>query len=160
MDSPYSAYKDFPVQMVVEQAGDLEAKFVVRLKELFESYRLIRQILDNMPPGDTKVKVRPRIPAGETIVRTEAPRGELFYFVRSAGGTNPDRVKVRTPSLCNWASVMVLAPGHKLADVPMLLVGIDPCFSCSDRLVRIQRRNGAETWTWSQLRQYGIEYYK
>ena len=104
--------------------------------------------------------MKPRVPAGETISRVEAPRGELFYFLKSAGGTNPDRVKVRTPSLCNWASVLATAPGHKLADVPMLMAGIDPCFSCNDRLVTIRRRGDAETWTWARLRQYGIEYYR
>ena len=160
VDSPYAAYPAYPVKMVTGTAGDLEAKFVVRLQELFESYRVIRQILDTLPPGDLTVKVKPRLPAGESISRVEAPRGELFYFLKSTGGTTPDRVKVRTPSLCNWASVIVLSPGHKLADVPMLLAGIDPCFSCSDRLVTVRRRGGAETWTWARLRQYGIEYYR
>ncbi|RPJ78120.1 MAG: NADH dehydrogenase subunit, partial [Acidobacteria bacterium] len=92
VDHPYAAYNDFPIEMVVEQAGDLEAKFVVRLKELLESYRVIREILEKLPPGEVSVKVKPRIPAGETVSRVEAPRGELFYFLKSAGGTNPDRV--------------------------------------------------------------------
>ena len=69
------------------------------------------------------------------ISRVEAPRGELFYFIRSTGGVKPDRVKVRTPSLCNWAAVLSVAVGHKLADIPMILVGIDPCFSCNDRSI-------------------------
>ena len=104
--------------------------------------------------------MKPRVPPGETVSRVEAPRGELFYFLKSAGGLNPDRVKVRTPSLCNWGSVLATAPGHKLADVPMLIAGIDPCFSCNDRLVTVRRRSTAETWTWARLRQYGIEYYR
>ncbi len=160
VDAPYAAYGQFPVKIVTDEGGDLEARFIVRMKELYECYRVVRELLDKMPPGDLTVKVKPRLPAGEAISRVEAPRGELFYFLRSAGGTNPDRIKVRTPSLCNWASVLVLAPGHKLADIPMMLAGIDPCFSCNDRLVTIQRRRGAETWTWAQLRQYGIEYYR
>jgi ech hydrogenase subunit E len=160
VDAPYAAYREFPVRMVTAEAGDLEAKFIVRMEELFESYRVVRAILDRLPPGDLAVKVKPRVPAGEAISRVEAPRGELFYFLRSAGGTAPDRVKVRTPSLCNWASVLVLAPGHKLADIPMLVAGIDPCFSCNDRLVTIRRRGGMDTWTWARLRQYGIEYYR
>lgn len=160
VDSPYSAYPDFPVKTITATQGDLEARFVVRLNELFEAYRLIREILDKLPTGDLAVKVKPRIPPGETVSRVEAPRGELFYYVKSAGGTNPDRVRVRTPSLCNWATVLVTAPGHKLADIPMLLAGIDPCFSCSDRLVIVRRRDNADTWTWKQLRQYGIEYYR
>ena len=159
-DAPYAGYVDFPVNIVVEKGGDLDAKFVVRMKELFESYRVIRRILDHLPPGELTTKVKPKIPAGETISRVEAPRGELLYFLKSDGGTNPSRVKVRTPSLCNWASVMVTAPGHKLADVPMLLAGIDPCFSCNDRLVTIRRGSAADTWTWAQLRQYGIECYR
>jgi NADH-quinone oxidoreductase subunit D len=106
------------------------------------------------------VRVKPRVPAGETVSRVEAPRGELLYYLRSAGGPNPDRVKVRTPSLCNWGTVLATAAGHKLADVPMLIAGIDPCFSCNDRLVTITRRGDAETWTWARLRQYGIEYYR
>jgi len=160
VESPYAGYPEFPVRAITATAGDLEAKFVVRLEELFESYRVIREILDRMPAGDLRVRVKPRVPAGETVSRVEAPRGELFYFIKSTGGANPDRVKVRTPSLCNWASVLVTAPGHKLADVPMLIAGIDPCFSCNDRLVTIRRRGDAETWTWSRLRQYGIEYYR
>ncbi len=160
VDAPYAAYPDFPVKLQTAPTGDLEARFVVRMNELFESYRVIREILDTIAPGDLTVKVKARVPAGEAVSRVEAPRGELFYFLRSAGGTTPDRIKVRTPSLCNWASVLVLAPGHKLADVPMLLAGIDPCFSCSDRLVTVRRGGDAETWTWKRLRQYGIEYYR
>ncbi len=160
VDAPYAAYPDFPVKAITATAGDLEAKFIVRLQELFESYRVIRQLLDGMPSGDLRVRVKPKVPPGETISRVEAPRGELLYFIKSAGGASPDRVKVRTPSLCNWGSVITTAPGHKLADVPMLIAGIDPCFSCNDRLVTIRRRDDTETWTWARLRQYGIEYYR
>ncbi len=160
VEAPYAAYPDFPVKAITATAGDLAAKFVVRLEELFESYRVIREILDKLPPGDLTVRVKPRLPPGETVSRVEAPRGELFYYLRSAGGAGPDRVKVRTPSLCNWGSVIATAPGHKLADVPMLIAGIDPCFSCNDRLVTIRRRHDTDTWTWARLRQYGIEYYR
>ena len=160
VDSPYAGYPSFPVKTITAAAGDLEAKFIVRLQELFESYRVIREILDHLPTGGLTVRVKPKVPPGETISRVEAPRGELLYYVKSAGGASPDRVKVRTPSLCNWGSVISTAPGHKLADVPMLIAGIDPCFSCNDRLVTIRRRGDAETWTWARLRQYGIEYYR
>jgi ech hydrogenase subunit E len=160
VDSPYAAYPDFPVEMITETAGDLAARFVVRINELFVSYRLIHQILDKLPPGDLSVKMPRRIPEGETVSRVEAPRGELFYFIRSNGTDKPDRVKVRTPSLCNWASVMELAVGHKLADMPMIMAGIDPCFSCNDRLIRVNRREDTQLWTWEDLRRYGIEQYK
>ena len=103
------------------------------------AYRLIREILDHMPTGDLSVRVPRRIPAGETVSRVEAPRGELFYYIKSNGSDRPERIKVRTPSLCNWASVIQVAVGQKLADMPMILSGIDPCFSCNDRMVSINR---------------------
>jgi len=160
-EAPYAAYAEFPVNVILETAGDLEARFVVRIKELYESYRVIRTLLENLPPGDLEVRVPRKIPEGEAVSRVEAPRGELFYYLKSNGSDRPDRVKVRTPSICNWASVVVTAPGHKLADMPMILAGIDPCFSCSDRSVSVQRRGDElQPWTWEALRQYGIAYYR
>ncbi|MCX6053730.1 MAG: nickel-dependent hydrogenase large subunit [Chloroflexi bacterium] len=159
VDAPYAAYNDFPVKLVTSTAGDLEARFVVRIEELFESYRLVRELVDKMPAGELSVKVPRRIPEGEVISRVEAPRGELLYFLKSNGSDKPERVKVRTPSLCNWASVLVTAVGHNLADMPMILAGIDPCFSCNDRVVTINRKSDSTSWNWEDLRKYGIEFY-
>ncbi len=159
VEAPYMAYKDFPVRPVLDTRCDLEARFVVRINELFESYRLLREMLDRLPSGELAAPAPRKVPEGEVISRVEAPRGELFYFIRSTGGAKPDRVKVRTPSLCNWAAVLSVAVGHKLADIPMILVGIDPCFSCSDRCLTVRRRGMEESWTWEDLRRHGIEYY-
>ncbi len=161
VDAPYAAYAQFPVNMVMGTAGDLQARAIVRVKELFESYRVIRAILENMPEGELTTRIPRKIPAGETISRVEAPRGELFYYVKSNGSENPERVKIRTPTLPNFASVLELAIGRQLADIPMLLSGIDPCFSCNDRMVSINDTRGSDRfWTWEQLRQYGIEAYR
>lgn len=160
VDSPYAGYPEFPVKIVTAEAGDLEARFVVRIKELYESYRLVREILDHLPEGELTTRIPRRIPEGEIVSRVEAPRGELFYFIKSNGSDKPERVKVRTPSLCNWASVLTTAIGHKLADMPMILAGIDPCFSCNDRMVMIKGESNPQVWDWEDLRQYGIEYYK
>lgn len=164
IDAPYVAYHDFPVKLITLPTGDLESRFLVRLDELLESYRVIRAILGAMPEGELTVKrMQRKMKPGEVISRVEAPRGELFYFIRSTGGESPDRIKVRTPTLCNMGSVITQAVGHHLADVPMILVGIDPCFSCNDRAVTLReaRRDGQEkTWSWADLRRYGIDYYR
>jgi NADH-quinone oxidoreductase subunit D len=131
------------------------------LKELYESYRLIKEILEKIQPGEITTRMKRKIPAGEVISRVEAPRGELFYYIKSNGTEIPERVKIRTPSLCNWGTITDVAVGHKLADMPMLLVGIDPCFSCNDRMVEV--RSGSQTsqiMNWDGLRKYGIEYYR
>ena len=160
VEAPYAAYDAFPVKSILATAGDLEARFVVRLQELFESYRVIRQILDELPAGELTAKRMPRrIKPGEVISRVEAPRGELFYFIKSNGSELPERIKVRTPTLCNMASVLTLTVGHHLADVPMILVGIDPCFSCNDRGVTLRRAASADYWDWERLRQFGIDFY-
>ena len=161
VDSPYLLYREHPVELVVEEAGDLEARFKVRVRELFESYRVIRELLAELPEGELTTRVPRRIKPAETVSRVEAPRGELFYFIKSNGSDTAERVKVRTPTLPNMASVVVTAVGHQLADVPMILTGIDPCFSCNDRMFAINdARRGRKLWTWEDLRQHGIEYYK
>lgn len=160
VDAPYAAYPQFPVQAVSATNGDLEGRFIVRLKELFESYRIIRDILNNLPEGEILARMPRKIKPGEAISRVEAPRGELFYYIRSTGGDTPDRVKVRTPTLCNLTSVVQLSIGHQLADVPMILSGVDPCFSCNDRMITVKRSHAKQHWTWDDLRNYGIAFYK
>lgn len=160
VDSPYSGYENYKFDMVLDERGDLEARFTVRVRELFEAYAIIRRVLDNLPAGELTVRVKRKIGEAETVSRVEAPRGELFYFISSNGSDQPERVKVRTPTICNMASVMTLAVGHQLADVPMILVGVDPCFSCNDRMIRVRSdHDDARLMTWEQLRRYGIEYY-
>jgi ech hydrogenase subunit E len=161
LDAPYAAYPDFPVNLVVEAGGDLLARFVVRIKELFESLRIIRELVHNLPEGDLATHVRRSIREGETVSCGEAPRGELYYFIKSRGGDKPERVKVRTPTLANWGAVLSTVVGCQLADVPMILAGVDPCFSCNDRMVSIRAGIGQRRdWTWEDLRRYGIEYYR
>jgi ech hydrogenase subunit E len=161
LDSPYAAYSDFPVNIVIETEGDLLARFVVRIKELFESLRVIREILAKLPEGDLTTRMARKVPEGETVSCAEAPRGELFYFIKSRGGDKPDRVKVRTPTLSNWGAVLTTVVGRQLADMPMILTGIDPCFSCNDRMVKIRTSSArCRLWTWEDLRRYGIEYYR
>ena len=160
IEAPYGAYTRFPVSVVTETKGDLEARCVVRLKELLVTCLAIRTIVDNLPEGPLTARMPRKIPAGETISRIEAPRGELLYFIKSNGGETPARVHIRTPSLCNWVSVLEKAVGRQLADVPMLIAGMDPCFSCNDRVVTVRHTGSNENWSWKQLREYGIEYYK
>ena len=162
INRPYCGYDMYSLNMILDDRGDLNARFVVRLKECLESIRFIREVLGNLPQSELAVKIPRAVPAGEAMGSVEAPRGELFYYVRSTGGQSPDRVKVRTASLCNWGTVVAsVAKGHKLADMPMILAGIDPCFSCNDRMVVINGgQKDSRVWTWEQLRKYGIEYYK
>jgi ech hydrogenase subunit E len=156
VEAPYGAYLDFPVEVVLESAGDLEARFAVRMRELQVSYDLVRAVLAHLPEGELEARLPRRIKPGEAISRVEAPRGELFYFIKSNGSDRPERIKVRTPTIMNMTSVVKLAVGHQLADIPMILAGIDPCFSCNDRCVMIRRPGQAnEIVEWETFRKQG-----
>jgi ech hydrogenase subunit E len=159
IEAPYAAYGDYPVELILETAGDLEARFVVRINELFACYYLIRAVLDDLPAGELATRVPRRIKPAETVSRVEAPRGELFYFLKSNGSDMPERIRVRTPTICNMTSVVKLAVGHQLADVPMILAGVDPCFSCNDRMIVLEKDGQKQGVTWDALRQYGIAIY-
>jgi ech hydrogenase subunit E len=161
VDAPYAAYARYPVEMALDPGGDLAARFAVRLVELLHSCDTIRAILADLPPGELTTRMPRKIKAGETISRVEAPRGELFYFLKSNGTEMPERIHVVTPSLRNFAATLSLMVGQKLADAPMLLAGMDPCFSCNDRAVRLDRPgHDQEYWTWEQLRQWANDAYR
>ncbi|NDJ51522.1 MAG: NADH dehydrogenase subunit [Chloroflexi bacterium] len=159
VDAPYAAYDIFPVTMITASEGDLEARFTVRVRELLESTRLVREVVKNLPEGELTTKVKRKIPPAETVVRIEAPRGELMYYMKSNGTDQPERIHGRTPTIPNMASVLHLTIGHQLADAPMILAGIDPCFSCNDRAVVLKSQSHSDLWSWDQLRQYGIDRY-
>jgi membrane-bound hydrogenase subunit alpha len=161
-DDPYAAYGDIPFNVITADSADVFGRAVVRVKELLESYAIIRFILDNLPDGPINVKVPRKIPAGEAISRYEAPRGEDFHYVRANGTEKPERVKVRAPTLANAASVAHMLKGGYLADVSIVIAAIDPCFSCTDRtiLVRDENRGSESRLNWGDLRDYSINWYR
>jgi formate hydrogenlyase subunit 5 len=132
-DEPYVAYGEMPFNIVTYNEGDSWARLMVRLDEINESIKIIEYALDNLPSGPYRVRVPRVVPSGEAISRVEAPRGELFYYVKSNGSAYPERVKVRTPTFANILSFVHIAKGGNIADVPASLVSLDPCFSCTDR---------------------------
>ncbi len=132
-DEPYAAYGEVPFNLVTYREGDSWARLMVRLNELSESINIIDYALDNLPIGPYRVKVPRIVPSGEALSRVEAPRGELFYYVKSNGTAYPERVKVRTPTFANILSFIRIAEGGNIADVPASFVSLDPCFSCTDR---------------------------
>lgn len=157
---PYAAYGEIPVKAITDTHADVFGRTVVRILEMLESIKIIRFCIKNLPGGDIIVKVPRRIPAGEVISRTEAPRGENIHYIRSNGTDMPDRVRVRAPSEANWHGMKHMLEGEYLADVPITIAAIDPCYSCTDRAIAINSVNGTEVMNWQNLRQYSIDWYK
>jgi NADH-quinone oxidoreductase subunit D len=132
-DEPYAAYNEIEFNVITYDDGDSWARFMVRLDEIVESINIIQYALDHLPSGPYRVRVPRIVPAGEAISRVEAPRGELFYYVKSNGTAYPERVKIRTPTFSNIPSFIHIAEGCNIADVPAIFSSLDPCFSCTDR---------------------------
>jgi ech hydrogenase subunit E len=128
----YAAFKDLDFEPVTRPEGDSFARCAVRCEEIFQSINLIRQALGKLPAGEISVKVTGN-PNGEVITRTEQPRGEVVYCVKANGSKNLQRFRVRTPTFANLPAMLKLLPGCDLADVPVLVLTLDPCISCTER---------------------------
>jgi membrane-bound hydrogenase subunit alpha len=160
MIEPYAAYAEIPLRSITDTHADAFGRTVVRILEMMESLDIIRFCIDNLPDGSIAVKAPRRIPAGEVISRTEAPRGENIHYIRSNGADKPDRVRVRAPTEANWHGMRHMLEGEYLADVPITIAAIDPCYSCTDRAIVIRSEDGDGLTDWQNLRQYGIDWYK
>ena len=128
----YAAYGELGFTPIVETAGDSYARTVVRLREVYQSMDLIQRALEKMPEGDIAARIRGN-PEGEFVSRVEAPRGELIYYAKGNGTRNLERLRVRTPTYANLPPLLTMLPGCELADVPVITLSIDPCFSCTER---------------------------
>lgn len=134
-DDPHLAYDEVDFEEIVLDEGDNMARAKVRLLEILESVKIVKQAVQaikKLPEGDIAVPVT-EIPPGEGVGRYEAPRGEVFHYVKSNGTYYPERVKVRAPTYANIQAVPTMLIGDTLADVPISLASIDPCFCCTDR---------------------------
>jgi ech hydrogenase subunit E len=128
----YGAYGKLGFTPVVEKGGDCYARMMVRLREVYQTLEIIQNALSMAPAGEIAVKVL-GFPKGESMFRTEQPRGELLYYIRGNGTKNLDRVRVRTPTFANIPPLLAIVPGCQLADLPTIILSIDPCISCTER---------------------------
>lgn len=128
----YAAYKHLDFEPIVETAGDSYARCAVRIREVFQSIDLIRQAVSQIPEGDIEVKVK-GTPNGEYFARLEQPRGEVIYYAKGNESKFLERCRVRTPTFANIPALLHMLQGCDLADVPMLVLTIDPCISCTER---------------------------
>lgn len=128
----HSVYGKLGFEPIVEEGGDCYARTVVRVKEIYQSMDLIQKAIAEMPEGDIAVAVKGK-PEGEFMARVEQPRGEACYYVKGNGTKNLDRMRVRTPTNINIPFLVNALAGCDLADVPVIVLSIDPCISCTER---------------------------
>ena len=133
-DAPYCSYGDFEFDVPVVESGDVFARVVVRALECYESIKIIRQALENLPEGKINLGNKLiKIKEGQAVARHEAPRGQLSHMVVGDGSLNNHRVSVHVPSFKNTPTIPFMLRGNTVADAGLIIASIDPCFSCLDR---------------------------
>jgi len=161
--APYLLYDEIPFEHIYVDNGDVLGQVLVRVLETLEAVKICKWVLDNIPDGEIAVKFNPmqKVPEGEAVYIVEAQRGELIHYTISDGRNMPYRHKIRAPTLGNIPSLVERLKGGYIADIPITLAGIDPCFSCTDRMVFYDEGKD-KTWVWDeeQLRRHGLEWYK
>jgi ech hydrogenase subunit E len=128
----YAAYGRLHFEPVTQPAGDCYARCAVRCGELFTSIDLVQEAVRKIPEGPVEVKVT-GTPDGEYFSRSEQPRGELVHYVKGNGTKHLARSRVRTPTLANIPALVRMLQGCELADVPVIVLSIDPCIGCAER---------------------------
>ncbi len=126
------AYQDLDFQPVISTDCDCYARCYVRVQELFTSLDLIERAIAKIPEGPIAVPVKGN-PDGEFFTRVEQPRGEAFYYVKGNNTKHLVRFRVRTPTNMNLPALVASLKGCDYADVPMIVLTIDPCISCTER---------------------------
>ncbi|WP_430934485.1 nickel-dependent hydrogenase large subunit [Saccharicrinis sp. 156] len=138
-DDPHAAYPLVDWKVITAQGGDVFAKAEVRLLEMYESIKIIEQCLNGLgklKEGDIEVVVK-NIPAGIGTGRYEAPRGEVFHFVKTIGTNSPARHKIRAPSYVNIATFKKSCVGQTISDAAISLAAVDPCYCCTERMAAV-----------------------
>ncbi|MCX8168665.1 MAG: NADH-quinone oxidoreductase subunit C [Candidatus Methanomethylicia archaeon] len=147
-DSPYSFYDESHLtwDVITDDGCDVFSRVLVRVKEILVSIDICLQCLDMLKKIGGQV-VNRDIPLsfnGEALSKVEAPRGELFYYVHLRDSSIPHTVRIRTPSYRNIPTLKFMLPGYKLSDAPIIIGSVDPCFSCTDRVIIIDKKKSEE----------------
>jgi len=171
-DQPYAAYADLDIKAMTPDmvtgtvVGDVYDRIIVRLLEVKQAIEIIEQCLEKMPPGPilaqpkTAVLLKTLTQAeGEGIGRAEAPRGEVVHYVRmEAGQSTLATWKVRAPTYVNLMAVPTILKGMQIADVPITFASLDPCMSCTNRVVVTDRAIGRRSvMDYEELHRLSVE---
>jgi len=136
---PYSSYEEFDFIIPLGKNGDVYDRYIVRINEMRQSIKIIRQAIEGLPQGPIssrmpiKAAAALRPPKGEAYAHVESPRGDLGVYIVSDGSPKPYRLKIRAPSFSNLQILPHILPGHKVADIVAILGSLDPIFGDVDR---------------------------
>ncbi len=132
---PYEIYDKLKFDEVIETGCDSFSRYLVRVKEMYQSISIIEQLIDNIPEGDFQAKTKAvlKLPKGEFYTRVETARGELGVYIVSEGATTPYRIKFRSPGFSNLSALNHMAKGGKIGDLVAMMGTLDLVIPDIDR---------------------------
>lgn len=125
-------WKEVGFEMITDTAGDVHARNMLRLREIYVSIRIIENIINGLPESALITETK-AFPDGEATVRLEAPRGELFYYAKGNKTQILERLKIKAPTFSNVAAMAETFSGNEYGSVPAIIASYDPCLSCTAR---------------------------
>ena len=134
-ESSDSAYPNVEFNEMLDTVGDSFARYKLRISEMWESLRIIEQLIDNIPEGEHKAKTKAviKLPKGEFYQKVETARGEFGVYIISEGGKSPYRLKFRSPGFSNLNALNAMASGSKIADLVAIMSTLDLVIPDIDR---------------------------
>ena len=136
-DYPYEAYNEVDFSIPTEKKGDAQARMLVRLREIPESIKIIKQLLRGMPKRKVPEFKPTRLEHGFVHAAVEAPRGENFHLIH-VEDHKIVRARIRTPTFAVISVLTELLVNREIVDVPVILSSLDPCFACMERVIVVK----------------------
>ena len=150
-DYPYEAYKEFSFDIPVFDEGDAFARVLVKIYEIFESLSIIEQAIDSLPEGSIVSFVDYIPPYRTSLGMVEAPRGMNIHYIITGKNNTVYRFRVRAPTYANLQAVPLMLKGYTLADAPLIIGSIDPCISCTERFLIVDKKGNRKVMTKDDL---------
>jgi Ni,Fe-hydrogenase III large subunit len=132
-DQPYAAYDRVSFDVPIAQEGDVLARVRVRINEVSQSVSIVRQILEQLSPGDVLISIPTLQPYQWSMGWTESPRGETAHWLMTGPDQTVYRYRVRSATYSNWPAVPFAVKDNILPDFPLINKSFELCYACCDR---------------------------
>ena len=142
---PYGAYADAPVVVRTEQGCDVLSRILVRIEDVQNSFDIVEYLIDKLPEGPILVEGFTYTPHRFAIGNAEAPRGDNIHWVMTGDNQKLHRWRCRAATYANWPVLRYMLRDNTVADAPLIVAAVDPCYSCCDRMTVVDVRKRTTT---------------
>ncbi|WP_318439985.1 hydrogenase large subunit [Photobacterium leiognathi] len=152
------SYGSVPIELQGMENGDVQSRVMVRIREVFDSLNIVEYGLDHLPPGAILTEGFNYVPNKFALGFTEAPRGENVHWSMTGDNQKLFRWRCRAATYANWPTLRYMLRGNTVADAPLIIGSLDPCYSCTDRVTIVDtKKKRSKTIPYKAIEQYSID---